>query len=828
MMEKSMKRTNIFVGIFILIIACFGVFAGCDTKKSIEISAPDGNCQVAPSESITLKAELKGVSAENVTYSITEGSGLAFITNDGKLTANNDATVGGLVKVIAESKTDGIKSNELTITICNKFTTSLTLTADRNSLTAKNNSLQLTPVFDNYVTNKEVTYKIVGDTNFVTVDANGKVSLVTDESLYPETTTTFKISATYVADTSISTEIELTYLLPLDSVKNIVVKDCIIDANNFSSQYVSVVGRGTNGEDYSAIDPEYFTFSSGNSSVATVENDGSIAIHGHGKSEITVTLSDSSNAVSTTFKIYVFATPSAIEFDTNKTNDHIVTTKSLCFGKSEGLVLDNMLAFSKTGDVNVTQKFKVYVDDVEQSYSKTSGLVFSSTGDKVIKVESDPAIDGFTGTIPATLVKPSFTFTAHINDGQNIDSVADFKAYANQTTNTTANILAKLVLTKTDNFGGDSTQGFLGLEFSGNRYIYGNGYTLDAQSLPVANAGNPTLLYFKPTSATDTNPFTVQIRDFTLLGEANIDGTWVGDNKTSVLNSEYKAQGIYRYGIWVNQEYLKNETNSYVKDFVLENVTIKQFYTALRVCHAVDGLMDNVFIDQCFANGFEMVQNTMEIKDIHIGKVGAFGIEVTSDDIDVTDTSDPKGTSGAGFNEAQSIKLTGTITSDNYNSLTPYLAGLNSAVAKLSKNKVDSISGLINAITLWTIQAYAGTDTTKQENMTEFFNKLTQNENDNMNYFMLVFVNPNDFSNYTKGNTEGKFAEYPEISNMAKITDVLQKYAEQPDDYQGYKQYQYLLMDLAATLDIEGKQVTMNIGQIVLVNEAYDPTYTAQ
>jgi len=827
-MEKSMKRTNIFVGIFILIIACFGVFAGCDTKKSIEISAPDGNCQVAPSESITLKAELKGVSAENVTYSITEGGGLAFITNDGKLTANNDATVGGLVKVIAESKTDDIKSNELSITICNKFTTSLKLTADRNSLTAKNNSLQLTPVFDNYVTNKEVTYKIVGDTNFVTVDANGKVSLVTDENLYPETTTTFKISATYVADTSISTEIELTYLLPLDSVKNIVVRDCIIDANNFSSQYVSVVGRGTNGEDYSSIDPAYFAFSSGDSSVATVESDGSIAIHGHGKSEITVTLSDSSNGVSTKFNIYVFATPSAIEFDTNKTNSHINATKSLYFGKSEGLVLGNMLAFSKTGDVNVTQKFKVYVDGVEQTYSETSGLVFSSIGDKVVKVESDPAIDGFTGTIPATLVKPSFTFTAHINNGQNIDTVAEFKAYASQTTNTTANILAKLELTTNNNFGGDSTQGFLGLEFFGNRYINGNGYTLDAQGLPVANAGNPTLLYFRPTTATESNPFTVQIRDFTLLGEATVNGTYVGDNKTSVVNAEGKAQGIYRYGIWVNQEYLKNETKSYVEHFRLENVTIKQFYTALRVCHAVDGFMDNVFIDQCFANGFEMVQNTMEIKDIHIGKVGAFGIEVTSDDIDNTDASNPKGTSGKEFREAQSIKLTGTITSENYNSSTPYLDGLDGAVAQLSKNQVNSISQLINAITLGTIQAYTNGDTNKQTNMTEFFNKLTQNDLGNMNYFMLVFVNPSDFPSYTKGNTEGVFAEYPEISNMAKITEVLGAYANQPDDYQGYKQYQYLLMDLAATLDVEGTQVTMNIGQIVLVNEAYDPTYVAQ
>ena len=37
-MQKFMEKSRILVGILVLLIACLGVFAGCDSKKSIEIS----------------------------------------------------------------------------------------------------------------------------------------------------------------------------------------------------------------------------------------------------------------------------------------------------------------------------------------------------------------------------------------------------------------------------------------------------------------------------------------------------------------------------------------------------------------------------------------------------------------------------------------------------------------------------------------------------------------------------------------------------------------------------------------------------------------------
>ncbi len=799
-------KKGLFINFLALIIACVGFFVGCNTEKTIEISAPNGVCQVAPSESITLKLELKGVSAENVTFSIIEGSEFAVITNDGKLTANNDAVVGEIIKVVAESKNDEVKSNELSITICNKFTSKLSLSADRNSLTADNNTLQLTPIFDNYVSNKNVSYEVVAGSDFVTVDKNGKVSLVADTTKYPTEKTTFKVKAIYDAKTEIYAELELTFLLPLQDVKNIAVENYTINAENYTDTYVSIVGRSESGS-MKNIDAEYFNFY-GDNTVASVAANGKISIKGHGTQEVTVKLAGN-DSISKKFYIYVFATPTAISFDETKTNTYVAGTSTLSFGKSEGLKLADMLAFSKRNGLNVTEAFKVYVDGTEQTYTE-EGLMFESTGTKTVKVVSDPSIPDFRGTTMPDMHEVSFEFTVNVNDGVNVTTVSEFKNYSAQKANTTANILANITLTATDNFGGSQEQGFGGLTFFGDRYIYGNGYAIDTENLPVAETGHVSLLEFKPNSESDEY-YTVQISDLTLLGGATVQGVSVKDSTKSVVTAaKNEVLGVFQRGILVNQGYPINK-GPYVKNFLLDNVTIKQFYTGLRLCHAVDGLLDKVYVDNCFGNGIEMVQNTVEIKDIHIGKVGAFGIEITPDDMGGEGTSSPSGRSGKDFNQAQSIKLTGTITSENYNSSTPYLDTYDGAVSSLTSGQVTSVAALVEAICGATVKAITG-DNTAQAKLGELLTHMLKKDGQ-MNNFMLIFVNPEKFPGYTKGNTESKFAEYPEVGNMAKISEVLAKYAENPDTYTDYQNYQYLLMDLAAG--------STNIGQVILVNQAY-------
>lgn len=820
-----MKKTNIFVSILTLFVACFGIFVGCGSKGSIEITSESGICAVAPSETLQLKADLKKVKAENVSYSIIEGSDQAFITNDGLLTANNDATVGTELKIQAESKKDDVKSNVLVVTISNKLTQTITISSDRNFLTENIKSLQLTANFDNYVTDKNVTWSVSTDTSFVEVDQTGKVSLVADGGGYPLTNTSFKIKATYVSDPTISSEIELTYLLPHTKLDAIAVENVVINAQTDTDKYMTISGYGANDVEYGTIDAEYFTFVSSNPEVATVNAQGKIEVHGHGKTEITVTLDDGTSNISRKGNVYVFATPNAISFDTAKTGAFISNTANkMSFGKGDLLELYDMLAFSNSDGLSGCTTVKYFVNGTERAYD--NGLAFSEEGEVTVKVVADPTIDGVSAEDMPILNPVEFEFKLNINNGVNIKTVSQFKAFASQTTNTTANILADLKLTATDNFGYEAdTSKWATVLFYGDRYINGNGFSLNAQELPVSPAGRNTLLEFKrPTS--NTAYYVVQMRDFTLIGQVTVEGKYANDKTTAVVNAEGDTNGVYRYGIKVNESMSDKEQKTYVKDFIFENVTIKQFETGLRVYHAVDGLMNNVYIDNCFANGAEMDQNIMEIRNIHIGKVGAFGIEITPDDLIDKDTASPKGTSGVNFNQTQQINFTGTIQSENYNTVTPYMQGLDQMVKTVSSGKIETMESLINAIVLGTIEgvwnvasAQAPTvyNNDNKSQVTSGMSSLLESmirKDGKINFFALIFVNPNKYTNYNKGNTEGLFSDFSNKPNMRNIQEILMEYLQSPDTYTGYKNYQYLIIDLAVG--------DANLGQVILVNEAYE------
>ena len=88
-----------------------------------------------------------------------------------------------------------------------------------------------------------------------------------------------------------------------------------------------------------------------------------------------------------------------------------------------------------------------------------------------------------------------------------------------------------------------------------------------------------------------------------------------------------------------------------------------------------------------------------------------------------------------------------------------------------------------------------------------------------VNFYLLIFVNKADGMIYNGGNTENKFANYTSNGTMINVTQILQNLATNVE-YDGYKQYQYIQMDLYAGSALG------NIGQVVLVNQAYDSNYT--
>ncbi len=869
-----LKKSKLLTSLVAVLLFCCGLFASCGKNKSIEIYLTNKDYSIEPGKSVVLECDLKEIKAENLEYFIV-GDGAGSITNDGKLVANKDAKVGSTIVIKAKSKADKVESNELTFTVVDrKPQNSIVLKTTTGSLAiTKDSEISLVPVFDGEddiaITLREVDYTIIKGAEFA--ELNGSI-LKIKEGATPASNSEIVVKGVSKANADLETTITIKYIVPKD-YSQISANNVEIFANNASTNYLEIEYLDDELNIIGANNLD-FTYSSGDEKVANVLENGKIEVKGHGTTTITI-ISKANPSVQTTCTVSVVATPKQIEFsEQNHLSTQIINTNKITFGMKN---IDNTsdklnLLFKGTNaieGITASQNFKYTIKkdnticpDSVAKFDSNSGFEFFEEGLYEITITSDSR----TGKVDISNVQEvSFTFDVQVNNGLNVRKVADLVTYANQDSNTTANILCDLNLTEKENFEGRDlsvspvTNYYRSLIFVGDRYINGNGYVLSAINLPIipgSTAGGETMLKFVAYIDNDyenihrlvdkkNDPFTVQINDFSIIGQGTVNGTHVKDAGLSVIHSDGKRFNcIYRRGIEINDEKFKDSSNknktsdlvqsdsAYVKNMVISNVKVSNFYVGLRICHAVDGLLEGVEIDQCFSNGFESVQNTITLKDMKLGVVGAFGIEITPDDI-VGVESTPRGTSGKDFNLSQSIKFEGTIDSDNYNNgTTPYMQGLETQLGSSVGEAVIAITGgTVNYIVNQLVSAgkiTSGQKEAVQNKLTTFLNSLmfkNINGNDCLNYYLLAF-NSIGYSNGNKEDKKGNrlFANYPD-SELINVIDVLMNYATNVDGstgestYTAYKGMKYLLLDLDTG--------TTNLGQIILVNQAYDPNYSS-
>lgn len=875
-----LKKSKLLTSLVAVLLFCCGLFASCGKNKSIEIYLTNKDYSIEPGKSVVLECDLKEIKAENLEYFIV-GDGAGSITNDGKLVANKDAKVGSTIVIKAKSKADKVESNELTFTVVDrKPQNSIVLKTTTGSLAiTKDSEISLVPVFDGEddiaITLREVDYTIIKGAEFA--ELNGSI-LKIKEGATPASNSEIVVKGVSKANADLETTITIKYIVPKD-YSQISANNVEIFANNASTNYLEIEYLDDELNIIGANNLD-FTYSSGDEKVANVLENGKIEVKGHGTTTITI-ISKANPSVQTTCTVSVVATPKQIEFsEENHLSTQIINTNKITFGMKN---IDNTsdklnLLFKGTNaieGITASQNFKYTIKkdnticpDSVAKFDSNQGFEFFEEGSYEITVTSDSR----TGKVDISNVQEvSFTFYVQVNNGLNVRKVADLVTYANQDSNTTANILCDLNLTEKENFEGRDlsvspvTNYYRSLIFVGDRYINGNGYVLSAMNLPIipgSTAGGETMLKF--VAYIDNNyenihrlvdkkndPFTVQINDFSIIGQGTVNGTHVKDAGLSVVHSDGKRFNcIYRRGIEINDEKFKDSSNknktsdfvqsdsAYVKNMVISNVKVSNFYVGMRICHAVEGKLDGVEIDQCFSNGFESVQNTITLKDMKLGVVGAFGIEITPDDIVGQGTGSPKGTSGKEFNSSQSIKFEGKIDSRNYNNgTTPYMQGLETQLG-------SSVGAVVNAITSGTVgyivdqlvsagKITSGQKEAVQNKLTTFLNSLMFKNidgNDCLNYYLLAF----NSINYPNGNKEVEgnrlFANYPD-SELINVVDVLMNYATNVDGstgestYTAYKGMKYLLLDLDTGTTTT--TTTTNLGQIILVNQAYDPNYSS-
>ncbi len=801
-------------GMLALCMMCLGIcLTGCG--KSLEVYQQDGTYEIAPSKTLQLSVKKNGIEENAVVEFVVDGD--ATISSDGLLTANKDAKVQSKIKVYA--KVGNTKSKEITIVVVDLVPTSIKLSADKTVVTKGdvNFSLSYTPT---YATIKNYTLQVtkiddeeLNDTNKNWVTFDGDVMTLTGGDEIPDGTK-FEVTATLNGYNDITSKITITKRANPENISTIVaVNQNIITAKD-ASTFASITAFDKNGKKVD-VDLDYFSYVSLDESVATVSENGEIIPTGHGETTIEVRKIDSENA-DTTFKVYVMVTPENI-------NIKNVKVDTFSYSKNSDLVL-NIDATNTTYENKCSKVFDYKFEMVDGSYSgeevatvSEGKITFNKTGKVKVTVVSNSSLNN----IATKNYEKSKEIIVDVNEGINIHSVSEFVAYAKQTTNIVANIASDLILTSEENFG--LVDGiYPSLELRGDRIINGNGFVLSTLNLPLCDSENKgnDLLYFA--RKTENTPFKVQINNFEIVGCGSLDGNYDGnvtaDKGRRVLNAKYEYCHTFRRGIRIYGDKY-DEGRAYVKDLKLENVKVSGFDVGIRIEHAVDGYLSDINISKCFSNGMEFNQNTLTLNNVTLGQVGAFGIEMTSDDIQEKTTADPKACAGKDYNETPSLKLTGYINSGNYNNgtSTTYMSALTSKLGMSVPSLVDSIiKGTIDYI-----MSEAGvtgeTKTNLETKLSTVMNKCLKRNGNDMNFYLLIFVNRGEITTYNEGNKTGKFAQYTSNDdNMINVNDILSNLAQNPEDTT-YQNYQYIQMDL----DTQDLSKGGNLGQVILVNQAY-------
>ena len=813
-------------------------FAGCDAT-TLKVYQENSITQIARGNTLDITYEAKGLKdGDKVELKVEGDATIKQTENGGRLTANTDAEVGSEIKVWAEAGEK--KSKVLKITVIDLAPTEVKLNLVSDKIKVGGGrigfNVGLTPT---YATIRNYEVNITKINNAAPTDANKNWATIEDDEFVlgadAPVGTVFELTASIIGHTDIAGKATITVVetAPIDEIAaNDITIKTVTDANKTAE----VTAYYKNKPVETTLN--MFTYSSSDENIAKVNANGTIEAKGHGVA--TITVSAAGTDATTEFKVYVIAPPTSIELQ--NVSSLITQTSAFSYGKADALNLSlrginanytcsNVYTFTFAMlDENGTPIGNIESDDIA-TVGDNNAITFKKTGKVQITIKSNSTLNGQTTTEAQKIV------VVNVNEGKNISTVAEFKAYAAQNAQVVANMVKDLYLTANENFGVYTDGQYMTLDFYGDRTINGNGYLISTQDLPLAtsNAKGDDFLRFRAVNS--STPFSVKIYDFSIIGCGSVTGAYNGNveaNKNSAVvssNGDYintYRRGLRIYGS-VYADVVNNATKAYVKDMEVKNVSVSGFDVAIRVEHAVNGLMSDINVANCFSNGMEFSQNTLTLNDVTLGQVGAFGIEMTPDDMRDKKTESPQGTAGENYDQTASLKLTGYINSENYNNgrSTPYMAGLASQLSM-------SVPELVNAITLAMVNEATKSITdsaTKEQAQTKLTSVLNSCLKKNvvdgdkteevMNFYLLIFVNKAEGMIYDKGNTENKFANYTSngADNMINVTQILQNLATEVE-YDGYKQYQYIQMDLPT-----GSQLG-NIGQVILVNQAYDPNYT--
>ena len=355
---------------------------------------------MSPGEKQTLTVTITPDNASNKRIIWTSGdSSIATIDSNGILTAKK----GGTVQITATT-TDGTNLNA-TITIdVNILATQLTLNTNSMTIEKEDNSQRLdVTIYPSNATNKNVIL-VSSNEEVATVDESGRITaLKVGETV---------ITATTTDGSNLSQSVNVKVTIPVTEIalnKN----STILDLNNFKSETLTATILPEDAENKGV------TWSSSNTSIVTVDNNGVLTAKAVGNAKITAT---SSNGKTDSCDVEVQMNPTGITL--NKTNIALDLTKT---------------------------KTVILTPTISPTMASNKKIIWSSSDNNVATVTNYgevTAIGNGTATITATTINGK-TATCNISVGTNPTEVILNNTSAQLDLNETKTIILEATIAPT-------------------------------------------------------------------------------------------------------------------------------------------------------------------------------------------------------------------------------------------------------------------------------------------------------------------------------------------------------------------------------------------
>lgn len=762
-----------------------------------------------------LRVDVENGSKKDVVFEVV--SGAATVSATGLLTVSEEAEVGAKIKVVA--KIGDVSSNELEFTVSDAVATTIELTPSAETI-SKGGAVTFTATFTpDYATTTDYTLTIEGKGAEFAEIVDGALKIKDDAQLADIHDKEIRVKATLNANNAVLTYVFITVKAEA-AITYLSCETLNIVASRDSNKSIITEAYNWNGDEMEVAANE-LTYEVANENVATVDENGRVTVKGHGSTVVTVKYGQDASAECV---INVMVAPESIQFA--NINANMAKVSEIHYGKGEGNYL-NLGVACETKDgytastQAVTYKFEAVESGVTEGLATVTenGISFNETGKIRVTVVSNSSVAGYEVSEQYEVKK---SIIINVNEGVNLYTLDDLKAYqSNDYAGKPANFLAGINITD-DNYVGVDDQAdykYGALSFFGSRTLYGNGNAISLLGLSSSETGKANIQDFMRFRPLGNNPLSVEVYDLDFIGNLtvqgkHIDGTDLNrtDGNTGVTDNYLSAIEIS--GLWVGEYGAGSAKNAYVEKAIVKNVNIQGFSKALRFEHAVSALVENVEISNCYANGIENVQSHLTVKDVTVKQVGAFAIEVSSDDMrgDKDPTVMPSGTAGKQYNETATIKYEGYFDCQNPNNgaSTVYMTKLGAAFG-------TTIATLVQAAAQNLIQEISSDAAVQGELMNVLGQTMMNPTTGELNFATLVFVNPMNFQQYMdKGNTEGKFCEFATTEKI-NVKDLLTNCLA--DKTYDISEKKYLIIDLA-NLPLMGMKV--NLGQIILMNLAYN------